>query len=192
MAIGHFVYEGFNFRTIDIAASLLGLRGTGNVAVVILEDVVQAMTDTGAFTPILAGDDPGVKMNTLTSYWTTRQQGLREVHRDVLNARAPLLDPNPSDVDDTRGSPVQYNVHKEANAWILPQGFNQIIEMPNMRNKPVGGQRLSLVDIMIFNHTNVRKYPSEAEAWDAWTNYTLLSGLDATTRAARAGYYVNP
>ena len=194
MAIRYFVHEGMQFRTIDIAPTVLGFEGADNIAVTVLEDVVLNLTDTGAFTPLLDGADQTVKMNTLTSYWTTRQPGISEVRRDVMNARAPLIEPlgTTADADDTSGTPATYNLHKEANRWILPQGFDHVIQTPNAANMPVGGMRLTLVKAMIFDHTNIAKFTSDIDAWDAYNSYFLTLGLTDEIVAARSAYFVNP
>ena len=192
MAVKWFVHRGLQFRTIDIAPALLGLGGADNIAVTVLEDVVLALTDTGAFTPILTGDSQTVKMNTLTSYWTTRQPGVKEIRRDLMNRRAPLLNPNPSDADDTRGSPATFNVHKEANTWILPRGFEQVVETPNAAAYPVGGIRERMIEDMVFDHTNLQKFDTVAEAWDAFNNYFITLGLMDEITDASAIYFVDP
>ena len=192
MAVKYFIHMGIQFRTIDVAPSLLGLGGTNNIGVTVLEDVVFGLTDTGAFTPMLAGDSQTVKMNTLTSYWTTRQGGIQEVRRDVMNSRAPLLDPNPSDADDSRQTPATYNVHKEANNWILPKGFDQVIAIPNAANMPVGGQLLTLVEGLIYNHSNLEKFDTTAEAWEAYNNWFITQGLEDEIASTRDDYFVNP
>ena len=194
MAVRYFIHEGMQFSTIDVNPSLLGFGGADNIAVTVLEDVVLNLTDTGAFTPLLTGDSQTVKMNTLTSYWTTRQPGISEVRRDVMNTRAPLIEPLGStpDADDTRGSPTTYNLHKEANRWILPQGFDHVIATPNSANAPVGGQLLTLVKAMIFDHTNIAKFATTIEAWDAYNSYFLTLGLTDEIVAARSAYFVDP
>lgn len=192
MAVKYFVHRGIQFRTIDIAPALLDLGGDDNIGVTVLEDVVFAMTDTGAFTPLIEGSTQVIKMNTFTSYWTTRQPGIKETRRDIMNTRAPLLSPNPSDADDTRGSPATFNVHKEANEWILPQGLEYVIETPSATNHPVGGIRERLVEDFIFNHTNIAKFDTSIEAWEAFNNYFIMQELSDEITAAHATYFVDP
>ena len=191
MAIKYFVHAGFQIRTIDVAPSVLGLGGTDNIPVAVMDDVAFALLDTGAFTPIL-GSDLAVALNTLTGYWTGRQGGITKVRQDVLVARAPLIEPNPSDADDTRGSPTTYSIHKESNQWVLPPGLDQIIPIPNAANNPVGGQRVNLIQTLIFDFTNLQRFDTAPEAWSAYNNYFLTLGLEDEITAARATYFVNP
>ena len=194
MAVRFFIHAGFEFRTIDVAPSVLGLGGASNIAITVLEDVVAALTGSDQFTPILAGQDADAKMNTLTSYWTTRQGGIQEVRRDVMNSRAPLIEPlgRTYDVDETRQIPANaFNVHKEANQWILPQGFDQVVAIPT-RGQVRAAQLLNLVRALMFDHTNVQKFSYYGDAWTAYNNLFLTRGLEDEMRETRADYYVDP
>ena len=190
MAIKYFVHAGFQIRTIDVAPSILGLGGAANIPVAVMDDVAFALLDTGAFTPIL-GSDLAVALNTLTGYWTGRQTGITKVRQDVLVARAPLIEPNPSDADDTRGSPTTYTIHKESNQWILPPGLDQIVPIPNSANHPVGGMRVNLIQSFIFDFRRVELFDTAPEAWSAYNNLFLTTGLEDEITAARETYYTD-
>ena len=191
MAIRYFVHAGFQIRTIEIAPSVLGLGGADNIEVAVMDDVAFALLDTGAFTPIL-GSDLTVALNTLTGYSTGRQAGITKVRQDVLVARAPLIEPNPSDADDMRGSPTTFSIHKESNRWILPSGLDQIVPIPDSANHPVGGMRVNLIQTMIFDFTNITRFNTAPEAWSAYNNYFLTLGLDDEIVAARDIYFIDP
>lgn len=190
MAIKYFVHAGFQFRTIDVAPSVLGLTGANNIPVAVMDDVAFALLDTGAFTPIL-GADQARALNALTGYWTARQAGITAVRQAVLKNRAPLIDPNPSDADDTSGSPTTFTIHKESNQWILPLGFDHIVPTPNSANHPVGGMRVNLLSTMIFDFTNLARFDTAPEAWSAYNNYFLTLGLMDEITAARNIYFVD-
>lgn len=192
MALRYFIYKGIQFRTIDLPAATVGLAGDSNVACTVLEDVVQGALDTGAFTPLLgSGDDTVLKMNALRGYWSDRQGGINEVRRTVLNATAPMLDPNPSDADDTSQSPTQYNVHRLAHRYILPPGLDQLIQVPDTGNYFTAGRRLIYIQNLIFDHTNLEKHATPTLAWRAFTNYWLTFGLGDEIAAATEDYFLD-
>ena len=190
--IKYFVHAGFQIRTIDVSPTVLGLTGTDNIAVAVMDDVASGFVNQDQFAPIL-GDSQSLALNTLTGYWRARVGEITKVRQDVLVARAPLID-NQADADDTRNPIPQsgrFQIHKESNRWILPPGLDQIIPIPDSNN-PVNGQRLSLIQTMIFDFTNITRFDTSAEAWAAYNNYFLTLGLDDEIVAARQTYFIDP
>ena len=188
--IKYFVHAGFQFRTIDVAPSVLELSGADNIAVVVLDDVAAATLNNDQFYPIL-GTTQVLALNALTGYWTGTNAGIQKVRQDVLKARAPLISPNPSDADDTRGSPQTYTIHKESNQYILPLGFDHIVPTPNS-STVVNAVRVNLLGRFMFDWTNLQRFDTAGEAWAAYNSYFLTLGLMDEIEAAREIYFIEP
>ena len=185
MAIQYFVHAGIQFRTVKIQPSLLSLPEGSDVHVTVLEDVVDVLGT-------LLDASEQRRMAILRNYWTTAQSDIREVRRSLFVARAPIVGTAAIDVDDTGNPPTRYTIHKEATEWILPLGFEQNLALPTADSDAASRQLWSLVNAMVVNHVNIRKYPTAAAAWTAWRNYTLMDGLSETLATIRSNYLVNP
>ena len=191
MAIRYFVHEGLEFNTLDIRRSdYSSLSGSDGIASVTIESIVTALGNH-----VLTSGGLTAQVAEIRSWWAdTTTDRFLQISREIVQAKSDILGSIKRDIDI---SSLTGNFHETSYQWILPVGLSNCIKsLSTSSTQPVSspqdGRNILMVRALEIRHDNIRKYTSQADAWNAWIAYTITKETQEEQALANSGYLINP